>query len=128
MDKSSIEKLEKMFHQRHETLFGHSSPEAAVEFITLSVSAEGPMEKGQTSEIEKGSANPDQAKKATRQVYFEEFNGYQDCPTFERKLLKAGNIITGPAIVEQMDTTIVIPTRQKAKVDNYGNIIIEVTA
>lgn len=127
IDPKFIKKLEEMFHERHQHLFGHSSPNSSTEFVTLSVSATGPITKGQMFEIEKGSASPDQARKRNREVYFEELNGYVDCPTFERFLLKAGNIIKGPAIVEQMDTTIVIPPKQKANVDTFGNIIIDVS-
>jgi len=128
MDYKSIKKLGEMFHQQHQYLFGHSSPDAAAEFVTLSVSATGPIAKGRMFEIEKGSTSPDQAKKAIRKVYFEEFNEYVDCPTFERLSLKANNVIIGPAIVEQMDSTTVIPPKQKATVDKFGNIIIDVTA
>lgn len=126
ISRHTIQKLVDIFHERHQYLFGHSSPDAAVEFITLSVSATGPMPKGQTFEIEKGSDHPDQARKADRKVYFAEFQEYQNCPTFERSLLKANNMIRGPAIVEQMDTTVVIPPSQTAIVDKYGNILIEV--
>jgi len=79
-------------------------------------------------EIEKGSANADQARKPTRKVYFEEFDGYEDCSTFDRSRLMANNVIRGPAIIEQMDTTIVIPPNQAARVDPFGNIIIDITA
>ena len=128
MDHKSIKKLGEMFHQRHQYLFGHSSPDAPVEFITLSVTAIGPIAKSRMFEIEKGTTSADQAKKKMRKVYFEESKGYIDCPTFERSLLKANNVITGPAIVEQMDSTTVIPPKQKATVDKFGNIIIDVTA
>lgn len=128
IDHKFIKKLEEMFHDRHQHLFGHSSVNSPTEFVTLSVSATGPITKGQMFEIEKGSTSVDQARKKNREVYFEELNGYVDCPTFERFLLKAGNIVTGPAIVEQMDTTIVIPPEQKANVDKFGNIIIDVSA
>ncbi len=126
IDHRFIKKLEDMFHDRHQYLFEHSSPDAATEFVTLSASATGPIAKGQMFEIEKGSPSADQARKKNREVYFEESNDYVDCPTFERSLLKAGNILTGPAVVEQMDTTIVIPPKQKAKIDKFGNIIIDV--
>jgi N-methylhydantoinase A len=128
MDGASIRALERMFHGQHQSLFGHSSPDAAVEFFTLSVTAIGPTDKGRMFEIEKGTAISDQAKKETRRVYFKEFNGYEDCSTFDRLRLKANNVILGPAIIEQMDTTIVIPPNQVAKVDHYGNIVIEITA
>ena len=125
---SAIRKLENMFHECHQSLFGHSSHDATIEFITISVSAIGTIEKGRTFEIEKGSSNPQQAFKKIRKVYFDDFKAYVDCPTYERALLQANNEIIGPAIVEQMDTTTVIPPKQRATVDTYGNIIIEVTA
>ncbi len=59
---------------------------------------------------------------------WEEFKEFRDSKTYDRYLLKANNVIAGPAIIEQMDTTIVIPPNQKATVDRYGNIIIDITA
>ncbi|MBN2061705.1 MAG: hydantoinase/oxoprolinase family protein [Deltaproteobacteria bacterium] len=125
-DKNSIEKLEEMFHQRHKYLFGHSSPGAAVELITLSVTAIGPTEKGEMPEIDEGPENPDAAYKGLRKVFFEDYADYKECRTYDRYRLKANNHIQGPAIIEQMDTTIVIPPDQDAKVDKFGNIIINI--
>jgi len=127
MDRSSIQKLEAMFHERHKSLFGHASPEGGVEFITLSVAAIGPIEKEEMYEIEEGSEDSEHAMKGVRQVFFEDFKGYGDCNTYDRYALKANNVIRGPAIVEQMDTTIVIPPKQRARVDRFGNIMIDVT-
>jgi len=124
----SIRKLIEMFHDRHKTLFGHSSIESPVEFVTLSVSATAAIPKAQIHEIARGSSSPRQAYKKDRRVYFEEFKDYIDCPTYERSLLKAGNVIGGPAVIEQMDTTTVIPPQQKAKIDRYGNIVVEIRA
>jgi len=126
MNAGTVKILEDMFHQRHQSLFGHSSPEAAAEFITLTVSAVGPTAKGQMFEVEQGTEDPSGAEKGSRSVYFEESKGFIDCPTYERSGLRANNVVTGPAIIEQMDTTTVIPPNQKAGVDRYGNIIIEV--
>ena len=46
----SIKKLENIFHESHKSLFGHASMDAAVEFITISVSAVGLIDKGQMRE------------------------------------------------------------------------------
>ena len=43
---------------------------------------------------------------------------------YERTQLKAGNVIAGPALVEQMDSTTVIPPGAEGKVDAYGNLIV----
>ena len=47
---------------------------------------------------------------------------------FEREALKAGNRLVGPAIVNQYDSTTVIPPGVEAHVDRFGNIVIEVGA
>jgi N-methylhydantoinase A len=127
MDQETIRALERMFHERHKSLFGHASPEGVVEFMTLSVTATGPIAKGEMFEIEQGSENAEHAVKKMRRVYFDWLGGYGDCTTYDRYSLKANNVIQGPAIVEQMDTTIVIPPAQTARVDRYGNIIIDIS-
>jgi N-methylhydantoinase A/oxoprolinase/acetone carboxylase beta subunit len=47
---------------------------------------------------------------------------------YEREALEAGNRLVGPAIVNQYDSTTVIPPGVEAHVDRYGNIVIEVGA
>lgn len=126
LDRKGISAIEKMFHDRHEELFGHASPEFAVELVTLSVKAIGLNPKGQLLEIQGGSKDSQDAFKGLRAVYFDEYKEYRECRTYDRYLLKANNRLVGPAIVEQKDTTIVIPPDQKAAVDRFGNIIIDI--
>jgi N-methylhydantoinase A len=47
-----------------------------------------------------------------------------DTPRFWRAALKAGNRLAGPAIVDQMDTTTLIPPGFTARVDRFGNLVI----
>ena len=65
---------------------------------------------------------------ARRKVLFDETEGYVDTPIYDRASLGAGAAIDGPAIVEQLDSTTVIMPGQKARVERYGNIIIEIGA
>jgi N-methylhydantoinase A len=125
IDGATVRRLGALFHDKHLHLFGHDSRESEVEFMTLSVSAVGPREKSEMLQIAAGEADPRSARKGTRKVYFEEAGGYVDCDTYERSRLTAGNIITGPAIVEQMDTTTVIPPGESATVDRFGTLIVE---
>jgi N-methylhydantoinase A len=62
----------------------------------------------------------------TRQVFFEEAGGFVDTPIYHREDLPSGTTLMGPAVVEQLDTTTVIPTNFKARVDGYHNIIIDI--
>ena len=125
VSEATVRKLGALFHERHLHLFGHDSPDSEVEFMTLSVSAVGPQDKRRMPEIAAGESDPGPACKGTRKVFFEESGGYIDCATYERSRLAAGNVIAGPAIVEQMDTTTVIPPGETARVDRFGTLIVE---
>jgi N-methylhydantoinase A len=60
-----------------------------------------------------------------RDVWFAEAAGFVACPIYDRDKLDAGNRIAGPAIVEQMDATTVIPPAMTARVEPYLNLILE---
>ncbi len=48
-----------------------------------------------------------------------------DCPIYARDALRPGNRFAGPAIVEQMDATTLVPPGWSARVDAYLNLILE---
>lgn len=125
MDTEALRRLGVMFHQRHLHLFGHDSRDSEVELITLSVSAAGPREKTAMPEIAVGGPDPAPAYKGRRRVYFEEAGGYIACDTYERSRLASGNTIAGPVVIEQMDTTTVIPPGETAVVDRFGTLTVE---
>jgi N-methylhydantoinase A len=62
-----------------------------------------------------------EAQRTTRPVYF---NDWHDTPVYLRDLLPIDVEITGPAILEQMDTTILIEPDDVARGDRQGNLII----
>jgi N-methylhydantoinase A len=128
MDERTVARLGDLFHAKHLHLFGHDSRDSEVEIMTLSASAAGPRERSAMPEIPAGGPDPTGAFKGMRPVYFEETGGYVDCPTYERSRLAAGNVIAGPAVVEQMDTTTVIPPDETAVVDRFGTLIVELGA
>ena len=59
-----------------------------------------------------------------RSTYFETVDRFVDCPVYDRGALSAGMVITGPAIIEQMDTTTVIPPDFRCECDAWGNLIL----
>ncbi len=69
--------------------------------------------------------SPDKALKGYREVYWKD--GSKRTSIYGQQKLECGNIVTGPAIIESDDTTILIPQRKKYTVDNLLNGIIEST-
>jgi N-methylhydantoinase A len=63
------------------------------------------------------------ARKGSRRVYFAEIGDYTETAVFDRLKLAPGTVLEGPAIIEEKDTTIVIPPAASARVDEFCNII-----
>ncbi|GBC75443.1 Acetophenone carboxylase gamma subunit [archaeon HR06] len=121
--KGSLEDAEKNFHLKHEILYGYSSKEEEVEIVNLKLKFIGYTEKPKLKEIEESKYKDGrEGLIGKRRVFFEEF---QDTPIYLRERLKAKDEILGPAIIEQYDSTIVIYPNWSAKVDNFGNILLE---
>ena len=119
--------LAKAFSEAHQREYGRHFPDKAVELVNLRVVGVGRIPRVDPPVLVRGSAIPDsQAKVGTRRVVFEVAGSPQAIETtvWRRDALKAGNQVQGPAIVEQMDSTTVIPPDVNARVDEAGNLLI----
>ncbi|MGH7356675.1 MAG: hydantoinase/oxoprolinase family protein, partial [Candidatus Rokuibacteriota bacterium] len=67
-----------------------------------------------------------EARKAMRRTYFPETHGYAECPIYDRYSLAPGQSLTGPAIVEERESTTVLPPGVVGEVDEYANLIVAV--
>ncbi|MFC1847856.1 hydantoinase/oxoprolinase family protein [Chloroflexota bacterium] len=65
------------------------------------------------------------AVKGRRPVYWKYFGDFKETEIFDADLIRPGNIITGPAVIEARDTTVVLPPDMKYAVDPYLSGIIE---
>ncbi|MEM2210462.1 MAG: hydantoinase/oxoprolinase family protein [Nitrososphaerales archaeon] len=121
----SLMKLIDDFHNKHEETYGYSAREGDVEIVNARVVIIGIVKKPRLKVIEKGEAQYSiDSVIGEREVFFEESNQYINCKVFNREKLKSGNIIDGPAIIEQYDSTIVVYPNWLAEIDNYGNVIM----
>jgi len=91
-------------------------------FVTLAIKAIGRTPKPVFKRFRKGSGKP--APVGKRRVYFGEYRKYIDTSVYDRKNLLASQVINGPAIIEQMDSTTVVLPGHKATVDTVGSLII----
>jgi N-methylhydantoinase A len=65
-----------------------------------------------------------EARKADRAVYFPELGDYAPCPIYDRAGLPVGARLTGPAVVEEPDSTTVLPPGAVAEVDEWANLLV----
>jgi len=121
LDEAGTERLRAAFHDRHELLYAHADRGADVELIDLRATITGATPKPELKAVPAGQGA---AKLAGRRSIHYRKQRY-DAAVYHRRDLLAGQHLDGPAIVEQEDTTTLVPAGFRASVDAFGNLVIE---
>ena len=101
------------FHAEHEREYAFSDRDQAVEIYGLRVVGLGLVDKPEFPRWRRGAGRSMREIKE-RPVYFGEAGGFLDTAIYDRSALPAGISFDGPAIVEQMDSTVVVPPDWRA--------------
>ncbi len=117
-----IKYLTKLFHQTHDTLYGYSMPGAELELINIRLQSMGETEKPKFQPSPGSGPDASKALKNNRDVFFE--GKTVSTPVYDGLLLKHGNMIFGPAIVEEPTTTIVVPPDFDLTCDSFENYVM----
>src|SRR5436190_1723403 len=108
------------FHAEHERAYNYRRDESPVEIYRLSVRAVGVTPKPQLRRHELNGSAPPEA--ASRPVHFDSTGTALDTPVYLRSHLAAGTTLTGPAVIDQLDSTTLVPPGWRAEVDEWLNI------
>jgi N-methylhydantoinase A len=114
------------FHDRHEQLYSFKRPDHPSEVLTLRVDLIGMRDVARLRSESFEDEDPSPALKGHRQVFFQEQDGFVDTPVYDGSLVRPGQLIAGPAIIEEPDTTIVVGSGQEAMSDHYRTYVIEI--
>jgi N-methylhydantoinase A len=125
LDSGAIAGVVDLFHDTHERIYGHAHPGAPTEFVNVRVVQEWALPR---PPLEASATSAPVQETNRRQAYFDEFGRYVETPIYQRESLSVGDEITGPAIIEQPDTTLVVYPDQRAVVEGSGNLIVAVPA
>jgi N-methylhydantoinase A len=116
----TLERTVAAFHAEHERTYTYATPELPVEIVNLRVSAQGPAWAFEHGPLEGTDGPPPRM----RRVYFPAAGGFVDCPVHDARTLPPATALTGPAIITQDLSTIVVEPGHRARVDRFGNVII----
>jgi N-methylhydantoinase A len=118
----SIAHLRARFDKTHTQMFGHAAPEEPVEVVSYRVRGVGRVP---PVALPKHKPEGRALKDALREIRKARFGGItRDCPVYQRERLDVCVSFDGPAIVDQLDATTVIPPGCSARVDEFKNILI----
>ncbi|MGI9335544.1 MAG: hydantoinase/oxoprolinase family protein [Gammaproteobacteria bacterium] len=121
----AIKNLQDRFGALHDRLYGFKL-DAPVEIVNLRAVGRGRVTKVDLPRAERGDPDPGPAELEQRQVYFD--GQFMNARVFDRSRLRAGNLVTGPAVIQQTDTTTLIHPGHAGSVDEYLNVLIAPSA
>jgi N-methylhydantoinase A len=121
----TLDLLAEGFAAAHQRMYGFLAEEEPVQLVTFRIEATGLVAKATLAQAPMSGADASGAIRARRDVWIAEEARSVPCPIYDRDLLKPGNRLPGPAIVEQMDATTLVLAAMTARVDTYLNLILE---
>jgi len=123
LDAAALGRIRAAFDEIYAARYGYASPSEPVETVTWKLAAVGGAPR---VALAKASAQArDGGLKGRRRAWFPETRGWTDCAIYDRYALAPGARLEGPAIVEERESTSVLPPGTSATVDEYANLIVE---
>jgi N-methylhydantoinase A len=123
VDAKSIGKVKDAFHKRHKELYTYAEPASTVEVVNIESTLYGVVDKPARMTIGKG-ASPRKALKGHREAVFTADGKRISTPIYDGTPLGAGASIKGPAVIEEVTTTIVVEPGWTARLDASGSYLI----
>ena len=120
----TLQNIKEAFHNRHEELYTYSEKDSPVELVNIESTIYGRIDRPNYSELEnKGQIND--ALKISRNLIFSEKGNVLKTPVYDGNKLSPGNLIDGPAVVEEDTTTLVIENGWFLELHKSGTYIIK---
>ena len=114
----SVKTLADGYHVRHAQTYGHKNEADAIQIVTLRLTATGHLP---SLQIRQKTADGRDSFKVNRKAWFPK-HGTIETPVLNRARLAAGSQVRGPAIIESLDSTVVIAPGWRARIDAKGFI------
>ena len=127
LDEAVVAKLTAAFHVRHKEFYGYDMREQPVEVVNLRLTVKGERRALPHDKPRLVRGQPKQAVLEKRRVWFDG-EGYVAASVYDRERLPSDCRVRGPAIIEQMDTTTVVPPSAHVRSDRAGYLHLELAA
>ncbi|OLC60116.1 MAG: methylhydantoinase [Ktedonobacter sp. 13_1_40CM_4_52_4] len=125
LDSSSISTITTSFEEVYRRLYERLSPSVPIEIISWRIISSGPKPEVRLEVPHTESKTAQAALKGRREAYFPELGGYSTIPVYDRYRLFPGENFSGPAIVEERESTIIVGPDRHFRIDEQWNLIIE---
>lgn len=124
MSAAGIAALADRFHTDHETRYTYRLPQSGVEVVNFHLVASVYVVKPKPQLQEAGTRQLEDTLLGNRQVFFEH-DGAISAQIYDGSKLEPGMRLTGPAVVQDAVSSLVLPPRHTLSVDSYGNFVVD---
>ncbi|NLG22629.1 MAG: hydantoinase/oxoprolinase family protein [Actinomycetales bacterium] len=121
LDGGALDALRKAFDSEHDRLFNFLLSNEH-ELVTARATVSGPRPEMAATVLAEGGVDPSAAARRTHQLWFE--GEHIEATIYDRHKLLAGNVVTGPAVVAEMDSTTLVLPGHAATVHPSGSLLI----
>jgi N-methylhydantoinase A len=121
---ADILRLREQFHAMHERAYGYAAPDDPVELVNIRLAAVGVTPKPRRAPLPVGGPAATPALKGRRDIWFAEAGGFRPTLVLDRAKLLRGNVLDGPAIIEEHDASTLVHPGWTATVDEHGNLVL----
>ncbi|RMH48346.1 MAG: hydantoinase/oxoprolinase family protein [Alphaproteobacteria bacterium] len=112
------------FHREHARAYSFEDRGRGVEIYALRVVARGVVPKPQAAPAAAGARTTPPPAASRRQVHFGAGHGFLDTPVMRREELAPGMVLEGPMVIEQLDSTVILPPGTRSEVTPDHHIVM----
>ena len=124
LDSGSVPAIVSAFEEVYRRLYERLSQAVPLEIINWRVISSSPQPEIRLQVAVEEHTATQSARKGSRKAYFPELGGYHDVPVYSRYSLPPGTSITGPAIVEERESTMIVGPESHCSIDEQWNLVV----
>ncbi len=126
---AELARTQALFEEEHRRAYGYVAAEDPIELVNLRLTAMGRLPALPRQRVARGSGDPAAARKGQRPLWLRTaadaaMGESVQTPVYDRYRLRAGDVLPGPAVVEEMDSSTVVLPGYTARTDEFGNLLI----
>jgi N-methylhydantoinase A len=121
-----VSEIARAFHAEHNRMYGYSleDSDTPIELINVRLRALGRTDKPARVEEARGGEDPSETLKGERRAYVPEAGRFEKVPIYDGHRLRHGHRIAGPALVEQVNTTLFLSRDFDCVTDRCGSFAV----
>ena len=124
LDKDSLAALLKIFHTRYEKMYTYSMDWRPAEFLTFRLKVTAPRRAVQLAANAAAGTSLESANRGKRACLFEGSKERVNTPVYDWDKLAPGHKFSGPALVDDRTTTVLVPPKFNCELDAYCNLVL----